>query len=244
MAQLNQVIAIEKGIKSKTHASIDALYKAIQKKDAFDGLSRSYAKRDVEGEDLPSEMKVVQLKTVTVLETVKDELTELFDVTAQKEWANQSARADVEVDGTVLVKDCPVTYLLFLEKQLTDLWTLVSKLPTLDPAHEWTYDATRAVYAATPVTTARTKKTAKPIVLFPATDKHPAQTQLITEDVHVGDWTTVKYSGAMTEQDQRVMLRRIEKLQQSVKFARERANTCQAERRRVGDVVLGWLLQA
>jgi len=34
----------------------------------------------------------------------------------------------------------PATYLLFLEKQLTDLHTLVSKLPVLDASETWVFD--------------------------------------------------------------------------------------------------------
>jgi hypothetical protein len=34
-------------------------------------------------------------------------------------------------------------------------------------------------------------------VLYDATEHHPAQTQLISEDVIVGWWETVKHSGAI-----------------------------------------------
>ena len=45
------------------------------------------------------------------------------------------AKADLVVDGVTLAKDLPVTYLLFLEKQLTELKAFVSKFH-LGPGRE------------------------------------------------------------------------------------------------------------
>ena len=45
-----------------------------------------------------------------------------------------------------------------------------------------------------------------------ATEEHPAQTQLITDDQIVGYVTTVKRSGAIPRELKRNLLRRIEKL--------------------------------
>ncbi len=39
MAKLNQIIAIEKGIKSKAYAHVTELHKACQKPDLFNGFS-------------------------------------------------------------------------------------------------------------------------------------------------------------------------------------------------------------
>lgn len=41
----------------------------------------------------------------------------MFDVVATQDFANCQAKADVMVEGRVLIKDAPVTHLLFLEKQ-------------------------------------------------------------------------------------------------------------------------------
>ena len=89
---------------------------------------------------------------------------------------------------------------------------------------------------------ARTKKVPKPIMLAPATDKHPAQTQLITVDEYVGDWELVKHSGAVPADDRRSLVRNIEKLQRAVKYAREQANMTDAPPVEAGETILGWLL--
>lgn len=61
-------------------------------------------------------------------------------------------------------------------------------------------------------------------MLFPATEQHPAQTQLITEDVFVGTWSTIKISGAISHNDKQKLLDRVEELIIAVKSAREEAN--------------------
>ena len=66
--------------------------------------------------------------------------------------------------------------------------------------------------------------TCRPLVLYDATKEHPAQTQLVTEDIVAGYWNTVKYSGAMPAPQKVAMAERVEKLLRAVKEAREAAN--------------------
>ena len=39
-------------------------------------------------------------------------MTEIFDLTARKDWSNCIARGDIVVDSVPLLVDVPVTYLL------------------------------------------------------------------------------------------------------------------------------------
>ena len=48
--------------------------------------------------------------------------------------------------------------------------------------------------------TLRTKKVPRNHVKAEATEKHPAQVEVYYEDVAVGYWTTVKFSGALPAQ--------------------------------------------
>ena len=176
-----------------------------------------------------------------VIHDVKACLTRLFDVVATQDVANCSAKADVVVDGRTILPEVPVTYLLFLEKQLTDLQTFVEKLPTLDPAINWTFNDAAGFYAADPVQTTRTNKVMRNHVLAAATEKHPAQVQSYTEDVIVGYWTTIKFSGALPATEVRAMVERLTKLREAVKFAREAANSIEVVDQKVGDAVLRYL---
>src|SRR6185295_19181249 len=107
---------------------------------------------------------------------------------------NCFAKADVIVDGTVVLSDVPVTTLLFLERKLVDLHTFIVKLPVLDPAERWSYSPDVGAYASAPSETIRSKKVMRNWVRAEATEKHPAQVDVYNEDVPEGTWTTVKYS--------------------------------------------------
>ncbi|WP_433173145.1 hypothetical protein [Actinoallomurus sp. CA-150999] len=241
VAKLNQIIAVEKGIKSGTLRDLTDAHHGLQKPALLSGISRTYQPKDEEGEQLPPESTRVQVQADEVLRRTAEIMTRLFDVTATKDWANCEAKADVTVDGQTLLRDVPVTYLLFLEKQLTDLHTFVKKLPVLDAAETWALDESADAWRTEPVRTIRTKKVPRNHVKAEATEKHPAQVEVYYEDIAVGYWTTVKFSGALPARRVNELLERVEKLQQAVKFAREEANGAEVTDRRIGDVVFRYL---
>ena len=241
MAKLNQVLAIEKGIKTRVYAEFSDLHQATQKSALMNGFHKSYQPRKEEDETYPPESQKVQHHAVDVLDRVAASLAELFDITATKDWTNCNARADVLIDGRVLLKDVPATYLLFLEKQLGDLHTFVSKMSELDPGNDWAIDPGTGLYKTDTQMTQRTKKVQRPITLYEATKEHPAQTQLITEDQIAGTWVTIKYSGAIPAPRKKQLLGRIEKLSNAVKFAREQANAVEASDKKLGKEVFDFL---
>lgn len=239
--QLNQVIAVEKGIKGRAASTITKSYQRLQKGGLTEGLVRKFTPKDEDGEQLPTEKKNVQV-------VVEDELTEVvaaksehFDVVARKDWANTEARADVVVEGNVVLSDVPVTYLLSLEKELEDWRTYVSKLPTLDTSVVWASED-GGISRSEPVLKNRTKKVQKPIVLYDATEEHPAQTNLITEDVVVGQWTETSLSGAISVRRQKELLTRANKMLDAVKEARVRGNTHEVKDVSVSGQIFGYLL--
>jgi uncharacterized protein YfkK (UPF0435 family) len=244
MAKLNQIIAIEKGVKSQTMRELTDAHQQLQKTAQLAGISRTYRPKDEEGEQYPPETQKVQVKADEVIKHTVEALTRLFDVVATKDWSNGDARADVVVDGKKLLEKVPVTYLLFLEKQLTDLHTFVKKLPVLDAAETWTFDASADCYATEPIQTIKTKKIPRNHVKAEATDKHPAQVEVYYEDVIVGYWRTIKFSGALPAQRINELVERVEKLQEAVKFAREEANNYETTDRKVGKAVLDYVFGA
>jgi len=241
MTKLNQIIAVEKGIKNKVNQSVSQLYKSIQKPALFDGFVKSWEKREESGEDRPPERRRVQLNVDDVLSTMSDTLTELFDITAQKDFANCEARADVVIGGTPLLTGVPATYLLFLEKQLKDIKSVIQTLPTLSADDDWNRDVALGLFKTDPVSTRSTAKVVEPILMAPATKEHPAQTQLITKDVTIGHWITVKQSGAIVESDKKKLMKKVETLTKAVKFAWEEANGVSAPPKMIGDVVFDYL---
>lgn len=241
MPKLNQILAIEKGVKTRVYAQISDLHKATQKPSLMNGFEKNYQRKEEEGENYPPESQKVQYDHKNVTRQIAESLAELFDITATKDFANCRTKADVVVDGKVLLKGAPATYLLFLEKQLSDLQTFFQKMSELDSSSDWALDVSTEMYKTETMQTQRTKKVQRPIVLYDATEHHPAQTQLITEDVVVGHWTTVKTSGAIPKPQKKALLSRIDKLSNAVKFAREQANSAEVELRHVGRDVLDYL---
>lgn len=224
MTKLNQIIAIEKGVKARAYSEIGELHKANQKPDLFNGFQKTYQKKDEDGESLPPERKKVQSNTQDTLKRLAKISTDLLEVTARKDWTNCNATADVKIGEELILKKVPVTYLLFLEKQLTDLRTFVANLPVLDDAENWVKDTAAGIYKSMPVSTHRTKKVQRPIVLYDATAFGPAQTQLITEDIIAGHWTQEKQSGAIPATEKQILVERVDKLLLATKEAREAAN--------------------
>ena len=225
---LNQIVAVEKGEKSRAKAAITEAYKLVQKPVLFNGFVATYQKNDEAGEDLPQEKQHVQANIQDIIGVVRERLGELFALDAKREWTNSSAgaRASIVVRGKTILADVPVTFLLFLEKQLVDLRTFVAEFPVLDSADNWSYDADSGLHKADVVRTHRTKKTSRALVLYPATAEHPAQTQLVTEDIIAGYWSKTKHSGAASKTEISAALNRIDQLTKAVKSAREMANMC------------------
>ena len=244
MTRQNQIIAIEKGARGEAEGMITRAYHVLQNTVLLNGIARSYIPQAEDGDQLPPESTLVQVRASDEINKVTEKLSRMFDVVATREKTNTVAKASVVVDGDTLISEVPANVLLFLEKQLVDIVTFIRKLPTLDPAETWHYDSASDCYVTEPTQTTRTKKIPKNHVLAAATDKHPAQVQMYHEDVVAGTWTTRKFSGALEVRVVSDMLARVQKLQAAVKMAREEANTCEAVDLKIGDKVLGYVFAA
>lgn len=241
MAKLNQIVAVEKGIKARAEKDLTEAHHGLKKADLLNGISRIYKPCAEDGEQLPAENKRVQVMVEDTIKRTADILVELFDITATKDYANCEARADVEVDGRVLVKNAPVSYLLWLEKRMTLIHEFVKELPKLNEADDWHIDKNSGWWATDEEVTHRTKKVPLAFEKAPATDKHPAQVDVVHEDKIVGYWHVVKRSGAVPAMRVRALLDRVEKLQRAVKVARESANMAEAPKVETGREIFGYL---
>ena len=241
--KLNQIIAIGNGEKSRAKKAMTKIYQKLDKEVLFSGISKTYEPIDEEGEQLPKEEKFVQMTAEDSVKEVKSVLIDMFNVVATQDIANCIAKGTIEVDGKVIVSDVPVTHLLFLEKQLEDINTFVHSLPTLDPSEKWTYNDQSNCFVSEEKKTIRTKKTPEVIVKYEATEKHPAQTELIYIDKPAGYWHTIKFSGATTKKKKDILLEKIRKLQKAIKFAREEANNSEVEKSQMGNLILDYIFE-
>ena len=242
VTKLNQIVAIEKGVKGSAGKALTEAYHTIQRSEPLAGITRTYRPKDDDGDVFPDERKSVQVKVQDVLGDVAIALTRLFDVVLTKDVSNTKAFADVKVDDEVIVAQAPVTYLMWLEKQLVDMHTLITKLPTLDPAEDWTYDPAAGAWRSADKETTKTKKVPRNWVKAEATDKHPAQVEVYHEDVVQGYWKTVQFSGAVPADTQRALLDRVNKLIDATKIAREEANSLEVVDQRQAERIFNYLL--
>lgn len=242
MPKLCEIIALTTGRKTEALKKITELHQLTQKPALFSGTHKTYQPRDEKDtETLPEERQEIQLRVPEVIAQAEKTMSNLYDLIVTQDTGNQSAVSDIVLaDGTAVVKNVPVTSLLYLEKQLDDLKKFYATLPTLDPAKPWQRDDANRCHRATTVKT-RTKRNKIPIVLYDATDKHPAQTQLVEEDKIVGDYTSVELSGAITAAQKTKLLERVAALRDAVVLARERANQTPVEQRKAGEAIFKYL---
>jgi len=243
MTKLHQVLALEKGLKTKREKIMTAAFQLFQKgaTGPFLGISRSYQPRDDDGETLPGEDNRVQTRVDEQVATVVEALTELVDLTVTKDTANCGAVGTITVDGVALATDVPVTSLLTLEKLLIDVRTLALEMPVLDPSFTWEFDDATDSYRSEVKQTTRTKKLRRSHVLYEATAEHPAQVEAYTEDVIVGDWDTIHFSGAVPATTRNAIVARVEALQKAVKVAREDANETEAPPVKIAEPLLDYV---
>lgn len=243
MTTLNQLIAIAQTKKSNAKKAEEKAYHAFQKAEQFNGIKREYSPLNDNGEKLPPESKKLQLRVDDLVADTKLALTDMMNVVVGQDQGNRHAVADVVVDGETLLTDVPAVSLIFLEKQLKDLQTYVSKIPVLDTTENWELDANSNLFKSKPVERHRTAKVQEAIVLYPATPEHPAQTQLITKDVLVGYWKEEKQSSAWPTVKRDAMLAKVAKLIEAVIKAREEANTVKVTDSDAGSKLMNYLFK-
>lgn len=242
MTKQHQILAVEKDVRQSTNRVITDGYQQLQKPTLITGIARNYQPKDEDGDRLPSESQRVQVTASEVLSRSKGAFERLWNTVATKDFGNTVATADIVLkDDTVLMSNVPATHLLWLEKELNDLHTIVSKLPVLDPTEEWTFDPNTGTYATAPVETTRTKKVPKVLTLAQATDKFPAQVETYQEDVIVGTWETRKFSGALPATEVNALLERVYDVREAVKVARSKANDTEVTQQAVAGPILDYV---
>jgi hypothetical protein len=242
MPKLNQINALVTGRKSEVEKGVTEIYKVLQKPELFQGREGIYRPDDeTNGEKLPREHQKVQHTVNDLLKTARDKWTELWDLTVTQDTANQAAKASIEIDGQVILADVPVTTLLFLEKQVNDVESMITKIPTPDAAEDWTYDGNVGLLRSQVTASARTRKEPAHYTKAEPTKEHPAQVEYYMKDVKVGTWQKTAFSGAMPADTKTAILVRLKKLKDAVKMAREHANMLEVERKKIANPIFDFV---
>jgi hypothetical protein len=119
--QLHQINAVLTGYKPQAERRFTTLHQSSTKTPLWTGQQRMFQPYDDDDRGEPGKAELVQIRAPEVLADARAALGKLFDLQLTQDTANCAARADVVVDGQVVLADVPVTFLLFLDKQLVAL---------------------------------------------------------------------------------------------------------------------------
>src|SRR5262245_64646098 len=113
MPKLNQLNAILSARKGEADKALAEIVKLLQKEQLFTGRERTYRPLDeVNGQKLPPESQRVQQRVDDLVRQAREKWTELWNLVLTQGSGNQSAKADIAVDGKVILANVPVTTLL------------------------------------------------------------------------------------------------------------------------------------
>lgn len=248
MSKLHEILAISSSLEGQAEKVTSELRDTFTKKHHLFGCKiTSFESTDENIPSMVEEQSDLQTTVTNELKWIQPFITKAIDTGHQINCANQKAQAAVILDdGSTLTPEIPATTLLELEKRLAKLQLLLTSVPTLDPAKGFTKDLSRGsdVFVARETTKTRTAKRNRVITLAPATEHHPAQTQLVAEDHPVGLIKTKEWSGMITPSQKAEMLGRVEQLLRAVKRARSRANDVEVDTdtNRIGVKLLNFIL--
>lgn len=228
MPKLHELLAVSSnldGQAAKTRADLMATF--ASKRHLF-GEKRVTFKSNEEGVlPVTEEQSDIQTTVRKEITWVSGILAKSIDVGHQIDVSNTLAQADIVTeDGETILKSVPATSLLQMEKRLKELHEFLVAVPTLDPAKGFQQDTDRekGIYKAREVNKSRTKKVPKVITLAQPTKEHPAQVQVMAEDVAVGTILEQEWSALLTPATKSDILERCDVLLRAVKRARARAN--------------------
>lgn len=238
---LSQVLSVEAGVRKGLEKTKTRLHRSSGKAELYEGFAENYTPKNDDGDPQPARSKIVQQRAEDVVQDLCGSLVDLFDIVATKDISNKNTSAKVQIGDEVFLDDVPVPYLLFMEKQLDDLQKFVESMPTLDLSVEWSYNDERRLHTTESVRKNSTKRDRVNHIKAEATKEHPAQVEVFEEDVLVGYWDAIRYSGAFPENRKQQVLGRILQFKNAVKFAREQANQVSASNTRVGEKILGFI---
>ncbi len=239
MPKQHAVVAVVADTKKEVERKLTDARNLFEKKSAgFDGLTRSFKKFDEKDPELTPERKLVQNRVDDVIQGMKSIFVKAFDTVLTQEVGNTQARAPVEFEfegKTFKTPPLPVSFLLFVEHKLTDFETIIKAIPTLSLEEEWEFNENLKVFTSTPAEELRTKKIQDVLTKAQATDKFPAQVEVITRDVPSYRITIIKQSGAIPIARKNQLLARVQVMMDAVKVAKETANLTEVQNQVQGE---------
>jgi hypothetical protein len=253
-AKLHELLAVEGDLEGTCKKIVEETTSTFKNKAAhFTGWHKRCEMFN-EGDPTPPTEQQEMVTTVhKKLKYTFDHIIRYVDAVCQKETTNQQARADVEIDGKVILSDIPATCLLGLESRLKGWRKIIDLAPTLQPGRKWEPDPTKGenVYGDnTPSEVFKTAKVFKSEIIVPAVfpkegekgEGLPAQVRAWEEQAPVGKYIVESWSGMITPAEKAKMLNNFDKLLRAIKKARQRANTTEIVKKTIGKEIFDFIL--
>ena len=248
MSKLHEILAVESDLEETSRKILEEAFTTFVKKaNHFESYHKTLKMLDEErsGEEEGAEEHKALVTTVPdKLEYVRGSLERYYNALLQKEATNQEAKADLEIEGQVIAKDLPATFLLGMENRLKKLRPMLEAIPTLEPGVQWIPDLDQGSYifkSKYPETKQKQEKANEFVIVTEATPQHKAQYEKVSKNFVCGTYSTQYWSGKITPGQKSIYLKRLDQLIQSIKKARQRANTCEIVKRKVGKEILDYL---
>lgn len=243
---LHELLAVEADLRNSKERTRDEVITAFTSNPAsFLGAIKKLRMFDENRSAEEQEVRVEVADTVKEkINTVTTAFTRYWNLRLQKEAANQTARADVVINGKNIFTDVPVTFLLNMEEELRQVRKVYSVMPTLKPGVTWELDVNkgRGIYKSThDVETSKTEKTKQHKVIVQATDRFPAQVETWNDDRPIGKYITQNWSGMISESDKALLISRIDTMLAAFKKARQRANCVESTPMEIGKEVFAYI---
>lgn len=243
--KLHEVLAVQADLEGTAKkVSQEAITTFTKRADHFQGHHKSlemFAEERSQEEKGAEDHKAIVTTVDKKLEYIWKAVGKHFDAILQKERTNQDARADLIVDGVVIMEGLPATFLLAMETKLKDLRAVYEAAPTLAPGIDWEDDPAAEMSGVFrmkhPETKHKQEKTIKHKVLVDPTEHHPAQIEKWTENLNVGTFITQRQCSMITPAKKSEYLGRIDKLIRACKRARQRANNTEIVKMKVASKI-------
>jgi hypothetical protein len=246
MGKLFELLAVEPDLQGAYKRILEEAKGTFSKKEGlFQGHVRELKMFDASLPEAPIERTELSTTVNDKLKYVFQSINQYFDALLQKEESNQRALAPLKIENIVFSEGLPATFLLGMESRLKELRQVIDEIPTLQPGVKWVRDETigKHVYRTEyPEEKFRTAKTFKHQVLYPATDKHPAQIEKWEETENTGKYILTRWSGMISSAEKSDILERVDTLIRAVKKARQQANTEEVKALEIGEKITNYIL--
>lgn len=249
MGKLHETLSVIDSLQTQLKAILEEAKGTLANKEGlFKGIiveQRSLAVSDDDKVEFPDAKEVSEVaeNVPSKLQYVGNFLASFLDAEYQKDEGNRIAKADIVVDGDVLLSGVSAVTLLTLEHKLRAFRDVAASAKTYDPTRVWTpAPNTPNVFEAPPVRKALKVAREGAEIVVKESDKHPAQWRPVKIERIVATRETRELTGLISPLRKHKLLARIDAVIVAVKQARQRANEVEVPGTKIGAPLIEYLL--